>query len=60
MNVPLASGGAYSSYGRIIFWRRVERSSGSITVTMSAEPADPALATKVELDTPSVGAGTGV
>lgn len=58
VNVPLASGGAYSSYGRIIFWRLVQRATGSITVTMSAEPADPALATRVELDTPSVDAGT--
>jgi len=58
VTVPLSGGGNYKSYGRIIFWRSVTRTDTTITVTMSTEPADPALATKVELDTASVSTAT--
>jgi len=58
VTVPLSGGGNYTSYGRIIFWRSVTRTDTTITVTMGSEPADPALATKVELDTTSVDTST--
>jgi len=44
---------AYQSYGRINAWRLFEQSDTTVTVHMEKEPTDPALATKVELDTPS-------
>lgn len=47
-NVPIL--GTYASYGRIIFWRAVQRTDTTITINMSAEPADAALKTTVQLD----------
>ncbi len=41
----------YSSFGRLIFYRKVERTDSSITVDMTAEPASADIATTVELDT---------
>ncbi len=54
VTIPIASGGSYASYGRIIFWRRVERTGTSISVFMAEEPVLPTLQTTVQLDTPSV------
>jgi len=42
---------SYQSYGRIRFWRPIERTGQTITIGFGAEPADPALASQVELDT---------
>ncbi|MCC6534089.1 MAG: hypothetical protein IT531_16190 [Burkholderiales bacterium] len=50
VSVPTAF---YQSYGRIVFWRAVERTGTTITVNMAAEPAAAALATTVELDAAS-------
>jgi len=47
----------YSSYGRINAWRLFEQSDTQVTVHMATEPSDPTLATKVELDTPSIATG---
>lgn len=44
------SAGAYTSYGRIIFYRRVIQTDETITVEMGSEPASASLKTKVELD----------
>jgi len=44
----------YSSFGRLIFYRKVEQTDTSVTVDMTVEPADAALATSVELDTAHV------
>ncbi|MCC7208697.1 MAG: hypothetical protein IT323_15425 [Anaerolineae bacterium] len=53
VSVPLPAPltGTYTSFGRIVFWRRVIQTDTTITVEMNAEPADPALATQVQLDT---------
>lgn len=48
VNVPVI--GTYASYGRIMVRRPVSRTDTTISVNMGAEPADPALATRVELD----------
>jgi hypothetical protein len=50
VDVPLGSFGVYRSYGRVVFWREVERTDMTVSVHMGTEPADPALATQVELD----------
>ena len=50
VTINLPSGGQYTSYGRIIFWREVITSDTSITVEMGSEPADASLGTQVELD----------
>jgi hypothetical protein len=39
--VPLPSGGEYSSYGDVIFWREVIHTDTTITVEMGTEPATP-------------------
>ncbi len=52
--VPIV-GGEYSSFGRLIFYRKVEQSDSFVEVDMTQEPVDAALATKVELDTFHVG-----
>ncbi len=44
----------YSSFGRLIFYRKVEQTDTSVSVDMTVDPADAALATSVELDTPDV------
>jgi len=51
VDVPLPSNlPNYQSYGRVIFWRPVERTDASITVHMGSEPADPTIKSQVELD----------
>ncbi len=50
VDVPLAGFGTYVSYGRTIFWRKVESELTTITVNMGEEPADSTLETQVELD----------
>lgn len=44
----------YSSFGRLIFYRKVGQTDTSVTVDMTIEPTNTALATVVELDTPHV------
>jgi hypothetical protein len=58
VNVPLSTGVNYNSYGRIIFWRSVTRTDTTIAVKIGSEPVEPALASKVELDTVSVNTAT--
>lgn len=41
---------AFSSYGTATFRRRVVEASGTLSVTMAEEPADPALATTIVFD----------
>ena len=48
-------GGEYSSFGRLVFYRKVEQTDTSVTVDMTVEPGDAALATTVELDTYHIG-----
>jgi len=48
-NVPVL--GTYTSYGRILFWREVQRTDTTITITMATEPSEVTLKTTVELDT---------
>ncbi len=50
VDVPLPGGGVYQSFGRVIFWRAVERTDTTVSVDMATEPADAALASQVELD----------
>ncbi len=51
VSLVLPSGaGTYTSYGRIIFYRRVIQTDETITVEMGSEPASASLKTKVELD----------
>ncbi|MFW5942099.1 MAG: hypothetical protein ACOCXI_09875 [Chloroflexota bacterium] len=50
VTVPLPSGGIYTSYGEVVFWREVQRSDTIISVNMGVEPAEAALRTQVELD----------
>jgi hypothetical protein len=50
---PYGFSGHYTSFGRIIFHRKVTFSDTQVTVDMTVEPTG-ALATKVELDTASV------
>jgi len=50
VTINLPSGGQYTSYGRIIFWREVVTADTSITVEMGTEPTDASLQTQVELD----------
>ncbi|NUO10047.1 MAG: hypothetical protein HUU08_15475 [Candidatus Brocadia sp.] len=50
VDVPLPIGGIYRSYGRIVFWREFIQTDTTITIDMSSEPAEAALATSVELD----------
>jgi hypothetical protein len=50
VTVPLPSGGEYSSYGDVVFWREVIRTDTTITLEMGTEPADAALQTQVQLD----------
>ena len=56
ISVPIPGGGSFTSYGHATFFRKVTRSDYAITLDMSSEPLDPALATQVQLDT-SAGAG---
>lgn len=58
VTVPLEIGDDYTSFGRITFWREVTRTETTISVNMETEPAEPALATTVELDTASVDTDT--
>lgn len=56
--VPVV-GGSYESYGRLIFYREVERTNSTVTVHMETEPAAPGpgeadLRTRAELDTAHV------
>ena len=59
VNVPTGQYGyVYSSFGTVVFWRLVVQTDTTVTLDMSAEPADPALATQVNLVDPGVlGAG---
>lgn len=43
-------GYTYESSGHLVFWRLVTSTDTTITVNMALEPADPALATQVNLD----------
>lgn len=51
VDVPTGYGFDYESFGTVTFWRRVTRTDAAVTVDMSVEPAQPALATVVALDT---------
>ncbi len=44
--------GEYSSFGRLIFYRKIEQTDTSVTIDMTAEPTNTDLATTVELDNP--------
>jgi hypothetical protein len=57
VDVPTGFGFDYESFGTATFWRKVTRTQTTITVDMSVEPAIAALATDVELDTPSPARG---
>jgi len=50
VTVPLPSGGDYTSYGRLIFWRQVLTTDTTIAVQMGSEPALATLRTTVELN----------
>ena len=50
VSINLPGGSVYNSYGTIVFWRTFEQTDTLITVNMSIEPADSALATQVNLD----------
>jgi len=47
--INLPGGSTYHSYGSIVFWRGFTQTDTLITVDMSVEPADAALATQVNL-----------
>ncbi len=49
-SVPVV--GEYSSFGRLIFYRKIEQTDTSVTIDMTAEPTNTDLATTVELDNP--------
>ena len=48
----------FTSYGTITFWREVVQTSTSVSVNMSSEPADAALATTIDFDEAGVGQAT--
>lgn len=50
IDVPSPGFSSYRSYGRVIFWRELVFDDTTVSVHMGTEPADPALATQVELD----------
>lgn len=40
----------FANYGIVTFWRQIVVASGTVSVVMATEPADPALATTVDFD----------
>ena len=57
VDVPTGFGVDYESFGTVTFWREVTRTDTTISIDMATEPAVPALATVVELDTSSPARG---
>jgi hypothetical protein len=56
VNVPTGVANyVYTSFGTITFWRQVQETDTTVTLDMSAEPADPALATVIAFDQPGLG-----
>ena len=54
-NVPTGElGYVYSSFGTITCWRQIEQTDTTVTLDMSAEPADPTLATAIAFDQPGI------
>jgi hypothetical protein len=58
VNVPTGQFGyVYTSFGTIVFWRQVQQTDTTVTLDMSLQPADPTLATQVNIDPGLGGAG---
>lgn len=56
VNVPTGVGTyIYVSFGTVTFWREVQTTDTTVTLDMSTEPADPALATVIAFDSPGLG-----
>ncbi len=62
VNVPTGQFNyVYSSFGTVVFWRTVVQTDTTVTLDMSAEPADASLSTQVNLDDPGLeGAGAAI
>ena len=45
----------FANYGIVTFWRQIVVQSGTVSVVMATEPADPALATTVDFDGSAIG-----
>ena len=55
VNVPTGVlGYVFTSFGTITFWRQVQQTDTTVTLDMSTEPTDPALATVIAFDQPGV------